>query len=418
MKKKRHQQISAKIVINAILTLITTGIISAIRTTPLGVMLLAGIVFYKVESLPTSLVLAIPTISYMILIFGMAVTSCFSRSRFFFMLLILFLSQLGMDALAAEHMDKIFALQVFHSVTSILVPLTILFFSLIGEGEILSGWGQRNLILILLQSNFILLLILSGDRGFFNVVNGELVNQSLTPYVPISTVAVIAFITAGILVFCKRRKTATHFKVTNFSVLVAVFFAYYFHNVTIAIPFFYAIAGLNILVSVIQDYYSKAYSDELTGLPARRSLNEEMLKLDSVYVIAMLDIDFFKKFNDTYGHDAGDDVLRLIARNMKSCTRGKLFRYGGEEFTILFPGKTLAEVIPYLEEVREKIAQCKFALRNQDTHRKTAGRKLNVTVSIGVAEPENPSISPEQVMKAADAALYRAKEQGRNCVSI
>ena len=110
MKKKRHQQISAKIVINAILTLITTGIISAIRTTPLGVMLLAGIVFYKVESLPTSLVLAIPTISYMILIFGMAVTSCFSRSRFFFMLLILFLSQLGMDALASEHMDKIFAL--------------------------------------------------------------------------------------------------------------------------------------------------------------------------------------------------------------------------------------------------------------------------------------------------------------------
>lgn len=103
---------------------------------------------------------------------------------------------------------------------------------------------------------------------------------------------------------------------------------------------------------------------------------------------------------------------------MKSCTRGKFFRYGGEEFTILFPGKTLAEVIPYLEEVREKIAQCKFALRNQDTHRKTAGRKLNVTVSIGVAEPENPSISPEQVMKAADAALYRAKEQGRNCVSI
>ncbi len=151
-------------------------------------------------------------------------------------------------------------------------------------------------------------------------------------------------------------------------------------------------------------------------MPSRRSLNEDMLALEGTYVIAMLDVDFFKKFNDTYGHDAGDDVLRLIAGVMKNFKAGKSFRYGGEEFTILFPNKSLAEAIPALEKLRESIAKCKFALRGSSS-KKAAERKLNITVSIGVAESNHKLASPEEVIKAADTALYRAKDNGRNCVS-
>lgn len=416
-KAKVKQQINTKVVIQAILTMAARGIVSAIRTTPLGVMLIAGIAFYQLEALPASVASAIPTTSYMILVFGMAITSCFNRSRFFFILLILLLSQLGMSAFVPGHIDKSVALQVFYSVISILLPLNILFFSLIAERGILSGSGQRNFILILLQANFIMILILSGDRELFNAISGDFINLTFIPRTPIPNIAVIAFMMAGLLLMGIRRRATLHFKITNFSVLIVIFLAHHFNNLAIAMPFFYAIAGLNIVVSVIQDYYSKAYSDELTGLPARRSLNEEMMKLEGNYVIAMVDIDFFKKFNDNYGHDAGDDVLRLIARNMKECKKGMFFRYGGEEFTILFPGKRLVEVVPYLDEVREKIAQCKFVLRGKEGSGKGAGKKLNVTVSIGVAEPSNTSADPQEVMKAADTALYRAKEQGRNRVS-
>ena len=163
-----------------------------------------------------------------------------------------------------------------------------------------------------------------------------------------------------------------------------------------------------------QDYYFKAYLDELTNLPSRRSLNEEMMNLNNIYTIAMVDVDFFKKFNDKYGHDAGDDVLRLIARVMKEHNKGKAFRYGGEEFTIVFPGKKMEDAVPCLEELREKISKCKFLLRGE--REKGIDRRLNVTVSIGVAESTTKSIGPEEVIKAADAALYQAKEQGRNCV--
>lgn len=85
-----------------------------------------------------------------------------------------------------------------------------------------------------------------------------------------------------------------------------------------------------------------AYQDELTSLPGRRALKEYLLKLGSEYTIAMFDIDHFKKFNDTHGHDVGDQVLRMVASKLATVSgRGKSFRYGGEEFTLVFSEKSL-----------------------------------------------------------------------------
>ncbi|UCF55947.1 MAG: GGDEF domain-containing protein, partial [Deltaproteobacteria bacterium] len=171
-----------------------------------------------------------------------------------------------------------------------------------------------------------------------------------------------------------------------------------------------------------------AFKDELTGLPARRALNEELLKLGSSYTAAMLDIDFFKKFNDRYGHDVGDQVLRMIAAKIAKVTGGgKAFRYGGEEFTIIFPGKFADEVIPHLERLRKAVGASSFVIRGPMRPRKKpedpkkikgSRQKVSITVSIGAAERNESHTSPQQVVDAADKALYRAKKAGRNRVKI
>jgi diguanylate cyclase (GGDEF)-like protein len=145
-----------------------------------------------------------------------------------------------------------------------------------------------------------------------------------------------------------------------------------------------------------------------------------MMKLGGKYTIAMIDIDFFKKFNDTYGHNTGDEVLQMVASSLGQIAGGgKAFRFGGEEFTILFANKTREEVIPYLEELRKNIANQKHAYRKK---KKVAGKdkvvskQLGVTISIGVAEKNENYKTAEEVLKAADKALYKAKKNGRNCV--
>lgn len=410
--RKMHPAIMPKINSNSV----ATKILSAIRTTPLGIILIAGITFCYLDDLPGSFISAMPTISYMILLFGIAITSCFSRSRAFFILFVLFLSQLGMNAPIPVHLDRTFALHGIYLTTSLLLPLNLLFFASWPERGIFSSWGKRCLVFVFLQVVFVMGLVLSGDTELFNEISKPLFSFPFLPQTPIPDAARIAFFLSGLFLLLKRRRSNAHFKITIFGVLIAVASAHHFNSPPAAFPFFYATAGLIIIVSVIQDYYFKAYLDELTGLPSRRSLNEDMLLLGSTYTIAMVDVDFFKKFNDTYGHDAGDDVLRLIGKIMKNFKGGKPFRYGGEEFTLLLPGKSLAQATPYLEELREEIAKSKFVLRESNKN-KSGKRRLNVTVSIGAADSNHKVITPEEVIKLADNALYRAKENGRNCVS-
>jgi PleD family two-component response regulator len=143
----------------------------------------------------------------------------------------------------------------------------------------------------------------------------------------------------------------------------------------------------------------------------------------------MVDVDHFKKLNDRYGHDVGDQVLRMVASRLGRVSNGgRAFRYGGEEFAILFPGKSVDECARELEALRRSIEQSKFTLRRRlRPRRKPAkvtedatggkGRKqLTVTVSIGAAEPNGRQMTPDEVIQAADRALYRAKDGGRNRV--
>jgi GGDEF domain-containing protein len=172
-----------------------------------------------------------------------------------------------------------------------------------------------------------------------------------------------------------------------------------------------------------------AYDDDLTGLPARRALNEALARLRGIYTVAMVDIDHFKRFNDEHGHDVGDQILRMVgARVGEVRGGGRAFRYGGEEFAVLFPGSSLEEAMPHLEAIRASIEGYRMAVRAPD--RPKSGEKgaklrgdsspenhLSVTVSIGACGPKKKARAPAQLIKAADEALYRAKQGGRNRVS-
>ena len=221
-----------------------------------------------------------------------------------------------------------------------------------------------------------------------------------------------------------------------------------------------ATAALILAATLIETSYVLAYHDELTGIRGRRAFNESLLSLDQQYAIAIVDIDHFKKFNDTYGHDVGDQVLCMVAKRLSEVGGdGQAFRCGGEEFAIVFRNMSAKEAFEHLEALRNIIEKSTFHVRGSDRRaesksaqndlrksesdrrkskkknpglrrdsrprlssgaqlRATQPDHLSVTVSIGVAEPSTRYRQPEQVIQTADQALYRAKNKGRNRVEL
>ncbi len=192
---------------------------------------------------------------------------------------------------------------------------------------------------------------------------------------------------------------------------------------------YFSTAGLILIITTIESSYFMAYVDELTGLQGRRSMNETLVNLGNKYAIAMIDVDHFKKFNDTYGHKTGDQVLKMIAAHLDKISGGaKTFRYGGEEFTAIFPGKSAKEARLHLEKYRQVIASIPFIVRTKQRRKsnsKSRGKnkavglmQAKVTVSIGIAAPDKNLTTPKKVLKSADKTLYKAKKAGRNRVMV
>ncbi len=188
---------------------------------------------------------------------------------------------------------------------------------------------------------------------------------------------------------------------------------------------YHLLGQLVLLTAVIRHGYDMAFVDTLTGVPGRRALEHHLISPGKRYSIAMLDIDHFKQFNDRYGHDIGDQVLRMVASQLCHVgAGGRLFRYGGEEFTIVFRRGAEGSVLNALESVRERVAQYPMQIRNPNrpkhdetgrTLRKegNSSQAVKVTISIGVAT-QTDNEAADAVIKRADQALYAAKRGGRN----
>ncbi len=161
-----------------------------------------------------------------------------------------------------------------------------------------------------------------------------------------------------------------------------------------------------------------AITDALTGLHNRRymemhlgTLVDQAAARNKPLAVLVLDIDFFKSINDTHGHDAGDDVLRDFALRIRKSTRNidLACRYGGEEFVIVMPETDMAVASMVAERLRRRIATEPFPIQQ-------GARKLEVTISIGIAALGAADDTAAAILKRADTALYRAKKDGRNRV--
>ena len=195
-----------------------------------------------------------------------------------------------------------------------------------------------------------------------------------------------------------------------------------------AYALFMAASGLVLIIALLQESHQLAFRDQLTGLPGRRALDERLRSVGSSYAIGMVDVDHFKQFNDTHGHDVGDQVLRLVGGRLAEVEGGVAYRYGGEEFCVLFPDNDTAAAERALEAIRASIESYRMAVRAADRPKQaeegakrrggaSPEKMLSVTVSIGVATPTAAHGAPREVVMAADEALYRAKKGGRNRVS-
>jgi diguanylate cyclase (GGDEF)-like protein len=207
--------------------------------------------------------------------------------------------------------------------------------------------------------------------------------------------------------------------------LLNILFALHYVHIPWLSSVFFTIAVLAGLIAIILNSYNLAYLDELTHLPTRRALKQHMNNLGRRYSLAVVDIDFFKKINDNYGHDVGDQVLRMVAGHLRKVHGGgKAYRFGGEEFVIVFQGKDAGEAMLMLESLRERVANKPFIQRSRlrpknkpnKPRQRAKVQHINVTISIGVAERSTHHDSAQDVLKSADKALYKAKKTGRNKV--
>lgn len=183
-------------------------------------------------------------------------------------------------------------------------------------------------------------------------------------------------------------------------------------------------AALVLLLALVHTAWRMAYLDGLTSLPNRRALEQALHRSGRSYAVAMIDVDHFKKVNDRFGHETGDQVLRKIASQLSKAFPGAAYRYGGEEFSVIVKGRKIRRMPDRLEALRESIAASPMIIRskdrpskrpkNPDAHRRSVS-KIPISVSMGYAIRER-SQSHHSVIAAADQALYEAKKTGRNKV--
>lgn len=307
--------------------------------------------------------------------------------------------------------------------------LNLALFAFVPERGMLSKFGLIRLGFIGLQVAMIAGLVALDSKMVVELFKLELIDWRLLERLQISQLSLLFLLPALVILIARTILIPNAIHAAFLTSFLTVIFAAFRPDIPYWMTLYMTAAVVILTFGLLQDSYRMAFRDELTGLPARRSLQHKLNTLGNDYTIAMLDVDHFKQFNDTHGHDVGDQVLKLVASQLENVNGGgTAYRYGGEEFTIVFPRRNIKQCIPHLSEVRANVENYTLRLRGKERPRKAdkgrtkrgrsqPGKRVSVTISIGVAERNDRLTTTRQVMDAADKALYRAKEKGRNQIS-
>jgi diguanylate cyclase (GGDEF)-like protein len=400
---------------------------------PAAILLAAVLALTTGPALPPSLS-GLKTLGpYVVLLLGTGIGAWFNRGRAFIALASLLAAFAGYS-LALEFGAASFAARAVFTAAAILVPLNFLLALVLPERGVSHHFNYRWLMLAVAETLFVAWIASAGRSSVSGTVWQDLLEHWLLRSPPTPLLGRLLFVAAFIAAAARARPRGPEVETRPLDIgqavaLMAFFIACEWVDTPGAFGAFITASGVILLVSLLQESHRLAFRDELTGLPSRRALEERLHGLGPVHTIAMLDVDHFKNFNDTHGHDIGDQVLRLVATRLAQAEGGgTAYRYGGEEFCIVFPEFRLDDALPHVEKTRADIAAYRMAVRSEDRPKdpeagtrlrrlRSADKTLSVTVSIGIAEPGDVLSTPAEVLRAADKALYRAKQAGRNRVS-
>lgn len=402
-----------------------------------GVCLLVAAVLLQTALLAPSAAL-VSYAFYGALIAGVLLSWRFHSSRIFLALWVLFLAEQAVLYFSLKHIPA-GGFGTIVLAVGVLLPLDFVLLSFAGERGMVFRSVAPFAVFLFIQSVVVAVLcrpepLAAGQRAFHHAhISAPL---PLAVQLCFAAAAVILLIRYGL--FRKPAESGLLWA------LAAVFLALRFGGSGRIAGAYFAAAAILLASAVVETSYLLAYHDELTTLPSRRAFNDALLRLVPPYSIAIVDIDHFKRCNDTYGHDTGDQVLCMVAAKLARVSGGgQAYRCGGEEFAILFPGKTTQDVLEHLEDLRCVVEASRLRLRGSDRRQqprgpdrrnrpaRTRGRagdairqlsrpapssEIAVTVSIGAASSKLEKTSAHEVIQAADKALYRAKAGGRNRV--
>lgn len=412
---------------------------------PGGVLLLLAAVLLHggLLSIPAS---AIDFYYYTVFAAVLLVAWRFHSSRVMFVLLTLLLSHRSLEFFSGARIVSSGPGRIAFEAVALLLPINLVLFALARE----RGWAvpaiTSRLALLFFESIFLALICRPGETTSPWFIHAAILKHDLFSWTPLPQLALLAFaLSFSVLLF----RFVMHPKPLESGLLwslAAAFAGLQTGGVGRVGSAYFATSALILLSSIIENSYFLAYHDELTALPSRRAFNDALLRLEAPYAIAVVDIDHFKKFNDNFGHDTGDQVLRMVGTRLAEVTgSGQAYRVGGEEFCILFRDKSMKEALSHLETLRVAIQESVFHLRGLPERRsvdrgldrrsqrsqrsarserlrralaETSTQEFSVTVSLGVAEPSPGAKEVELVVQAADKALYRAKRAGRNRVEM
>jgi diguanylate cyclase (GGDEF)-like protein len=410
---------------------------------PGGILLLAAVVLLAGGFPPISAA-AVDFYYYAVFAAGILLAWRFHSSRVLFALIMLLLAHRAIAFFSGPAVSNGSGRIAFEAI-AFLLPLNFIVLSLARECGLGIPAITPRLLLLFLESVFVAVLCRPGETTSPAILRLALLNRSLFHWTKIPQLALLALAVAVSVLLVRLLLYGKPLDSGLLWSLAATFLGLQANALDRIATAYWATGALLLVASIIENTYVLAYHDELTSLPARRAFNDAVLCLEAPYSVAVVDIDHFKRFNDTYGHDTGDQVLSMVASRLARVSGGgEAFRVGGEEFSILFPGKSMKKVVPDLEALRTLIAESTFRVRSTPERRSVprgAGRRiedkrstrrrlahprnvpaesacseLSVTVSIGVAETSPKTCKVEQVIQAADKALYRAKKAGRNRV--
>ena len=434
---------------------------------PGGLLLLAASVVFRGAFGPVPSA-AVDFYYYAVFAAGIFLAWRFHSSRILFALLTLFLASRALEFFSAGRIASAGPGHIALEAVALLLPLNLIVFAALPE----RGWAfsatVSRLAILFFESVFVAIICrpgtITGPAFLHPEFLGHFPGTRLPMLAGLAFVAALGFVLAKFLLYRKPTESGLLWA------LLATMFSFHAGAVGPTARACVATAALILASSIIENSYFLAYHDELTTLPGRRAFNDALFRLEEPYAVAVVDIDHFKKFNDTYGHETGDQVLRMVAARLTGVTGGgQAYRMGGEEFAILFPEKSAKEILSHLELLRQVIEASNFRVRGgeerrsapripepvpesrnrdirkpsgQEKDRRTAERRMHsrrpprlrtkgrpavaeagshevsVTVSIGAAEPDTRLRTVEQVIQAADKALYRAKQSGRNRVEL